>query len=298
MSERSSGLTVDIEGLIGVPEWWQFENEDQRIATYEKFREKISEIAQAQAKKITVNIRSIGGNVQDALLIYDALCGLDAEITTSCHGYVASAATIIAQAASEGKRLISSNALYLIHNATTTVEGNSREVEHTARLLDKTDDRISEIYASRSGRPVEQFRELMARGGGQGEWLSPEEVLEYGLADKVSEVSPLASVRQKVRDFFGRSGGSVSNAFLRLLEVPETAPKEDLEMVQNLSEQVVVLQNRLQSLESENARLQARPSATLPKEDPAVTTDVDPAGVLAGNRSAYESDLRAFRAGY
>ena len=62
-----------------------------------------------------VDIRSTGGDVNDALLIHDALCSLDAHITTRCYGYTASAATIIAQAASPGCREISANALYLIH---------------------------------------------------------------------------------------------------------------------------------------------------------------------------------------
>ena len=38
-----------------------------------------------------------------------------AEVVTRCYGYVASAATVIAQAASPGCREISSNAFYLIH---------------------------------------------------------------------------------------------------------------------------------------------------------------------------------------
>ena len=53
--------------------------------------------------------------MNDALLIHDALTALGAHITTRCYGYTASAATIIAQAASPGCREISANALYLIH---------------------------------------------------------------------------------------------------------------------------------------------------------------------------------------
>ena len=99
---------IDIEGTIGVPEQWQFASPDDRVATYEKFRDAVARIA-----------------------------ALDAEVTTRCYGYVASAATLIAQAASEGRREISAGALYLVHAAACAAEGNAAELEARAELLRK-----------------------------------------------------------------------------------------------------------------------------------------------------------------
>ena len=65
--------TIDIEGTIGLSEEWQFENPESRIATYERFRESVSQIADIQNSHIVVNIRSTGGDVNDAILIYEAL---------------------------------------------------------------------------------------------------------------------------------------------------------------------------------------------------------------------------------
>jgi len=128
---------IDIEGTIGVPEQWQFASPDDRVATYEKFRDAVARIAALDAPQVVVNIRSTGGDVNDALLIYDALAALDAEVTTRCYGYVASAATLIAQAASEGRREISAGALYLVHAAACAAEGNAAELEARAELLRK-----------------------------------------------------------------------------------------------------------------------------------------------------------------
>ena len=89
---------IDIEGTIGVPEQWQFASPDDRVATYEKFRDAVRRIAEIDASEVVVNIRSTGGDVNDALLIHDALRQLPARVTTRCYGYTASAATIIAQA--------------------------------------------------------------------------------------------------------------------------------------------------------------------------------------------------------
>lgn len=108
---------IDIEGTIGVPESWQCDNPDMRVTTYERFKESVSRIADISNSTIRVNIRSTGGDVNDALLIYEALKATGAKITTCCYGYTASAATIVAQAASEGCRLIAPTSLYLIHNS-------------------------------------------------------------------------------------------------------------------------------------------------------------------------------------
>ncbi|MBR4854655.1 MAG: Clp protease ClpP [Alistipes sp.] len=176
---------IDIEGVIGVPEQSQFENADSRVATYETFCQEVERIKRVAATSVVVNIRSTGGDVNDALLIYDALQGLDARITTRCYGYTASAATIIAQAANEGCREISSNTLYLIHNSCCAIEGNASSLEARAELLRKTDERLSHLYSFHSGRPAEEFKALMAENGGEGRWLSAEETIAAGLADKI-----------------------------------------------------------------------------------------------------------------
>ena len=176
---------IDIEGVIGVPEQSQFENADSRVATYETFCQEVERIKRVAATSVVVNIRSTGGDVNDALLIYDALQSLDARITTRCYGYTASAATIIAQAANEGCREISSNAMYLIHKSTCAIEGNSASLDARAELLRKTDERLAHLYAMHSGGDVEFFTQLMAENNGEGRWLTAEEAVQAGLADKI-----------------------------------------------------------------------------------------------------------------
>lgn len=299
-------LTIDIEGLIGIPQWWTFDDDRERAVTYDNFRSRIDRIGRSGARRVQVNIRSTGGNVNDALLIYDALCALaaeGAEITTSCHGYAASAATVIAQAATPGRRLVSSNALYLIHNSTAAVEGNWLDAERTARLLGKTDERLAQIYAVRSGRPVEQFRELMARDGGRGEWLSATEAVAAGLADRVSHQSPLAAVRDKLAETVG--------GLFRNPPVP-AAPEEVVPVLACLVPQAAA-DDPERLPEADDLRRCVRASVTQPHEDPAVI----PAGMtgeglgglggLGGfggfggdfsrNGIAYESDAVRLRTG-
>lgn len=193
---------IDIEGTIGVDESWQFDNPESRVATYERFKECVARIADIRDSEIRVNIRSTGGDVNDAILIYEALRATGAKIVTCCYGYTASAATIVAQAASEGCRLVAPSSLYLIHNSICATEGNAEELMAEVEMLQQTDRRLAEIYATRSGRSVDDIALLMSDNGGRGRWLSPAEAIAEGLVDGVIEesvVSPSTSLVERTK---------------------------------------------------------------------------------------------------
>ena len=193
---------IDIEGTIGVDESWQFDNPESRVATYERFKECVARIADIRDSEIRVNIRSTGGDVNDAILIYEALRATGAKVVTCCYGYTASAATIVAQAASEGCRLVAPSSLYLIHNSICATEGNAEELMAEVEMLQQTDRRLAEIYATRSGRSVDDIALLMSDNGGRGRWLSPAEAIAEGLVDGVIEesvVSPSTSLVERTK---------------------------------------------------------------------------------------------------
>lgn len=228
ISNEASLCTIDIEGVIGVPEGEQFADSTPSIATYERFREKVDKIREIKANEVIVNIRSTGGDVNDALLIYEALVGLDAKITTRCYGYTASAATIIAQAASSGCREIASSALYLIHLSSSAIEGNASDLTERIDLLKKTDDRIASLYALRSGREKAVFEILMAQNGGRGRWLSPEEVINAGLADTIiggEEATKHQGLFARVKEWLMPSNkcqvGEIPSSEINILHLPE-----------------------------------------------------------------------------
>ena len=186
--DNSAGIaTIDIEGTIGAPDY----SGNGNVATYEAFKSKLAEINDLNIRKVVVNLRSTGGDVNDALLIYDALKEVNRKVETICYGYTASAATIIAQAASTGERKMSANGLYLIHQASTYADGNANELDAKADLLKKTDERIAAIYSAASGRPSEEFAALMAENNGKGKWLSAEEALAAGLIDTIVNASKI-----------------------------------------------------------------------------------------------------------
>lgn len=322
---RRNSVEVNIEGTIGVPEQWQFDDPGDRVATYEKFRNAIDLIRQIESPEVVINIRSTGGDVNDALLIHDAISGLKGKKTTRCYGYTASSATIIAQAASEGCREISANALYLIHTAMCAAEGNAEELEAKTELLRKTDERIAAIYAARSGREVAGFEVLMAENKGDGRWLSPREAVAAGLADvvfNVPEVLNFTVMNEKPIHNYMIKIKNTMHAILRRLKL---APGEAMEVEisedqiatlnQSLEQQdsreqelqgqlsneqsaheqtrtdLTAVQNRIKELEAELNKKKAAPTQTKAVEDPAVVDDVK----LTGNTKAYDADVKNFQ---
>ena len=282
--KNSAGVCrIEIEGTIGVPEEWQFDQPEARVATYEKFRDTVRRIAGIDAPQIVVDIRSTGGDVNDALLIHDALRSLDAHITTRCYGYTASAATIIAQAASPGCREISANALYLIHTAICTAEGNAAEIAGKLDLLRQTDTRIAAVYAARSGRPAGEFEALMAENHGNGRWLSPEEAVAAGLADTVTDNEERTAPSL---------AGNIARGWERLLAGIGLNRREELPADRNVlltaGERQELLRRSATAIRQ--AQQNASPTCTKPREDPSYGDTVRTA-----NQRAYAEDAKRFK---
>jgi ATP-dependent protease ClpP protease subunit len=187
-------VSIDIEGIIGIPEWWQFDDPKNKIATWDKFKSRVDEIKNLKAKNITVNIRSVGGNTNHAFMIHDALSLLGAEITTVCFGYTASAATIIAQSAGSGKRQISANSLYLIHQCSIVAIGNISEVKNAIVTMEKTNQTIAQLYSRRSGESTDSFVSIMSRNNGKGEWMTADEALQAKLVDQILSVATTSNL--------------------------------------------------------------------------------------------------------
>lgn len=279
---------IDIDGTIGVPESWQCDNPETRVTTYERFKESVSRIADISNTTIRVNIRSTGGDVNDALLIYEALKATGAKITTCCYGYTASAATIVAQAASEGCRLIAPTSLYLIHNSLCSVEGNADELQAEVDMLRQTDCRIAEVYATRSGRSAEEFLTLMSANGGRGRWLSPTEAIAVGLVDAVESEQELSTTEQSTLVERAKTGVM---ALLRAVGIDVDREYHDaIEDVNVRALQAPINASDTSKVVFEEAQRAVAPMTLKPVEDPSpVAQNSEP------RQLAYESDLRSIK---
>lgn len=279
---------IDIEGTIGVPESWQCDNPETRVTTYERFKESVSRIADISNRTIRVNIRSTGGDVNDALLIYEALKATGARITTCCYGYTASAATIVAQAASEGCRLIAPTSLYLIHNSLCAVEGNADDLQAEVDMLRQTDCRIAEVYATRSGRTAEEFLSLMSVNGGRGRWLSPDEAIAEGLVDAIESEHMTTSPEQP--NIAERAKMGVM-ALLRAVGIDLEAEHPDAgEDINVRAQQMPVNASDVSKVAFKESQHAVAPTTLKPTEDPSpMANNSEP------RKQAYENDVRSIK---
>ncbi len=173
---------IEIDGTIGGFDWdtWKRKNTGASI------RKQLKEIDNLKVDEIEVLITSLGGIVDEALQIHDALKSHPAKVTTIVQGYCASSATIIACAGD--RRIISPNALYLIHKCWSNV-GYANENDLEAELDDQRtiNGTIFNIYKGVLKKDEADLRALFEANDGDGKWITAEDALAFGFATEIQE---------------------------------------------------------------------------------------------------------------
>jgi ATP-dependent Clp protease, protease subunit len=173
---------INIEGEIG---WYEWDGEKYVSNTAPAIRRQLAELMDMDVAEITVNIHSLGGYVDDALAIHDALALHPAKVTTRVTGFTASAATVIAQAGDE--RLISENAMYLVHEAWGFAMGTEADFRDYLEMLETLNGHMARLYAKRAGGKEQDYRSIMAEKRGVGKWITADKAVELGFADRAFE---------------------------------------------------------------------------------------------------------------
>ncbi len=143
--------------------------------------------AEDPEKDISIYVNSYGGSVTAGLAIYDTMQYVPPEVQTICYGVAMSAGSLVVMGGAAGKRMALPNARLLIHQPSGGFQGQSSDVEIHAKEMLETRRRLEQIYASHTGRAVEDLRDDMDRD----RFFSPEEAIEYGLIDRMIETAEL-----------------------------------------------------------------------------------------------------------
>lgn len=128
---------------------------------------------------IEVIINSGGGNVFAGSEIYTALKEYQGEVVVKIVGIAASAASVIAMGAD--KILISPTAQMMIHNVSTSGDGDYRDFEHTAEVLKSANQSIANAYKSKTGKSDQDLKTLMDAET----FFNSDSAIEHGFADEV-----------------------------------------------------------------------------------------------------------------
>lgn len=133
---------------------------------------------------IELLINSPGGDAFDGVAMVNVMRAHPARTVAVVQGIAASAASFIACAADE--TVMSPNSVLMIHNAWGMSVGNADDMLAYAEVLEKVDVQQAAIYAAKSGKPVDEVREMMRAET----WLSADEAVEMGFANALVEPAP------------------------------------------------------------------------------------------------------------
>ena len=137
--------------------------------------------AQDPDKDIQFYINSPGGVITSGLAIYDTMQYIKCDVSTICIGMAASMGAFLLSAGAKGKRMALPNAEIMIHQPSGGAQGQATDIQIQARRIQAMKQKLNEILAANTGRPIEQIAADTERDN----FMTAQEALEYGIIDKV-----------------------------------------------------------------------------------------------------------------
>ena len=160
---------LEFYGTIAEEPWF-----DDDI-TPEMFREELF----ADKGPVTIWINSPGGDCNAASQIYTALMDYKDDVTVKIDGMAASAASVIAMAGT--KVLMAPTAMMMIHNPSTGVYGDHKDMEEVIAMLEEVKEGIINAYEIRTGLSHAQLSHMMD----STTWMNAKKAIELGFADEM-----------------------------------------------------------------------------------------------------------------
>ena len=132
-------------------------------------------------KDISVYINSPGGSVYAGLAIYDTMQFIKPDVSTICVGIAMSMGALLLAGGAATKRMALPNAKILIHQVSSSFQGQATDIEIHANEIIDVRRRLDEIIATHTGQDLEKVRHDTERDY----FMSSEQAKEYGIIDRV-----------------------------------------------------------------------------------------------------------------
>ena len=137
---------------------------------------------------ISLYVNSPGGSVTAGLGIIDTMNFIPCDVATFIIGQAASMGSLISCSGAKGKRCCLPHSKNLMHQPLLggVLEGQATDLEIEAREMLRLRDQLYGVYANQTGKTLEFVAETCERN----KWLSAQEMVEYGLTDRIVERLP------------------------------------------------------------------------------------------------------------
>jgi ATP-dependent Clp protease protease subunit len=139
--------------------------------------------AEDPEKDISLYINSPGGSVYAGLAIYDTMQYIKPDVSTICVGIAMSMGALLLGGGAAGKRMSLPNSKILIHQVSSSFQGQASDIEIHAKEIIDTRTRLDEIMAEHTGQALEK----VARDTERDYFMTAVEAKEYNLIDRVIE---------------------------------------------------------------------------------------------------------------
>ena len=134
-------------------------------------------------KEITLYLNTPGGSITDGMAIYDTMKLIKAPIKVVVTGMAMSMGSILLSAAPKGRRFLFPSARIMIHQPLIMgqMSGTAVEIHIQAQEMERMRDELNKILSEASGQPLEKI----AKDTDRDFYMTAEETIAYGLADKI-----------------------------------------------------------------------------------------------------------------
>ena len=134
-------------------------------------------------KEITLYLSTPGGSISAGMSIYDTMKLIKAPVKVVVTGIAMSMGSILLSAAPKGKRFLFPSARVMIHQPLIMGEmsGTAIDMHIQAMELERMRQELNKILAEASGQSIEKI----AADTDRDFFMTAEEAIEYGLADKI-----------------------------------------------------------------------------------------------------------------
>ena len=114
-----------------------------------------------------------------AAQIYNMLMDYKGNVIVRIDGLAASAASMITMAGTTVE--ISPVGMLMLHNPSTAIIGNTKELQATIKMLDEVKEPILNAYELKKGQPRQNLSDFMDAES----WMNAKKAVELGFADKI-----------------------------------------------------------------------------------------------------------------
>ena len=138
--------------------------------------------------EISMYVNSPGGSVSAGLGIVDTMRFVPCPVATYVIGQAASMGSVIACSGTKGRRFALPHAENLMHQPLIggVIEGQATDLEIHAKHILRLRDKLYSLYSENTGQTKQRIHDDCDRD----KWLNAQEMLEYGLIDKVLDRLP------------------------------------------------------------------------------------------------------------